>query len=67
MTDHPQAAHARTVLDHAVASSVDVLEAAVVLESQGVNDRVARDVFGVAEVVALAEREIRAAGSRSPR
>jgi len=25
MTDHPQAAHARTVLDHAVASSVDVL------------------------------------------
>jgi hypothetical protein len=62
VTDHPQAAHARTVLDHAVASSVDVLEAAVVLESQGVNDRVARDVFGVADVVALAEREIRAAG-----
>ncbi|MDT0350324.1 hypothetical protein [Pseudonocardia charpentierae] len=62
MTDHPQAAHARTVLDHAVASSVDVLEAAVVLESQGVNDRVARDVFGVADVVTLAEREIRAAG-----
>jgi hypothetical protein len=66
MTDHPQAAHARTVLDHAVASSVDVLEAAVVLESQGVNDRVARDVFGADDVVALAVREIRAAGPDRP-
>ena len=47
---------------HAVASSVDPLEAAVVLESRGVNDRVARDLFGAADVVALAQREIRAAG-----
>ena len=42
------------MLEHAIASSVDPLEAAVVLESAGVNDRVARDLFGVADVVALA-------------
>ena len=54
--------HAQAVLAHAVASSVDPLEAAVVLESRGVNDRLARDVFGAADVVALAQREIRAAG-----
>ena len=64
MSGHPRAEHAREVLAHAVASSVDVLEAAVVLESQGVNDRVARDVFGVPDVVALARREIGAAGRR---
>jgi hypothetical protein len=62
MTEHAQAAHAQAVLAHAVASSVDPLEAAVVLESRGVNDRLARDVFGAADVVALARREIRAAG-----
>ena len=54
--------NAQAVLAHAVSSSVDPLEAAVVLESRGVNDRVARDLFGAADVVALAHREIRAAG-----
>ena len=58
----PQAAHARAVLAHAVASSVDPLEAAVVLESRGVNDQLVRDVFDAPDVVALAQREIRIAG-----
>jgi hypothetical protein len=53
---------ARAVLAHAVSSSVDPLEAAVVLESRGVNDRLARDLFGAADVVDLARREIRIAG-----
>ena len=54
--------NAQAVLAHAVSSSVDPLEAAVVLESRGVNDRLARDLFDAADVVALAHREIRAAG-----
>ena len=54
--------NAQAVLAHAVSSSVDPLEAAVVLESRGVNDRLARDLFDAADVVALAQREIRAAG-----
>ena len=60
MTEHPQSAAARGVLAHAVASSVDPLEAAVVLESKGLNDQIARDLFGASDVVALAQREIRA-------
>jgi hypothetical protein len=62
VTEHPQSAAARGVLAHAVASSVDPLEAAVVLESKGLNDQIARDLFGASDVVALAQREIRAAG-----
>jgi hypothetical protein len=62
MTEHPKSAEARSLLAHTVASSVDALEAAVVLESKGLNDRFARELFGAADVVALAQREIRAAG-----
>lgn len=43
------------VLAHAVASATDPLEVAVVLESAGVNDRVAAAEFGVPDVFALAE------------
>lgn len=62
MTQPPMTPTPHDVLAHAVASSVDPLEAAVVLESRGVNDRLARDLFGAADVVALARREIRTAG-----
>jgi hypothetical protein len=55
-----------TVLTHAVASAVEPLEAAVVLESAGVNDRVARDVFGVPDVLALAEGAMTQAGPDRP-
>ena len=45
-------------LEYAVATSVEPLEAAVVLESAGVNDRVARGTFGARDVFALAGEAI---------
>lgn len=51
----PTAAH-RTALAHAVASATDPLEAAVTLESVGINDRVARERFTAPDVFALAGR-----------
>jgi hypothetical protein len=55
-----------SVLAHAVASAVEPLEAAVVLESAGVNDRVARDTFFAPDVLALAEAAITHAGPDRP-
>jgi hypothetical protein len=55
-----------TVLTHALASAVEPLEAAVVLESAGVNDRVARDLFGTADVLALAAGAMAHAGPDRP-
>ena len=54
------------VLEHAIASAVEPLEAAVVLESAGVNDRVARDTFFVPDVLALAEGAMAHAGPDRP-
>ena len=56
----------RVVLAHAVASSAEPLEAAVVLESAGVNDRVARDAFAAGDVFALVERAMAEAGADRP-
>jgi hypothetical protein len=55
-----------TVLTHAVASAVEPLEAAVVLESAGVNDRVARDLFVAPDVLALAAGAMVHAGPDRP-
>ncbi|MGE3289598.1 MAG: hypothetical protein AB7J32_26355 [Pseudonocardia sp.] len=54
---HRSNGHHDAVLQRAVASAFNPLEAAVVLESAGVNDRVARERFGVSDVFALADAE----------
>jgi hypothetical protein len=51
---------------HAVATSVEPLEVAVVLESAGINDRVARGAFGSRDVFALAEQAMTRAGPDRP-
>ena len=54
------------VLEHAISSAVEPLEAAVVLESAGINDRVARDIFLVPDVLALADGAMAHAGPDRP-
>jgi hypothetical protein len=55
-----------SALADATASSVDPIEAAVVLESAGMNDRVARDLFGAHDVLMLAERVMTHEGPDRP-
>ena len=55
-----------SALADATASSVDPIEAAVVLESAGMNDRAARDLFGAHDVLMLAERVMTHEGPDRP-